>query len=244
MDHYVEQSNKKAFYEYLRSWTNIITKNIYTNKDDTFISLQKLKKNKEIVILSADKESCTVIPNKNDCVSKVGQTVENNITERKYIETSDNTFCNLEQFQDFLYCHHYKHKDDLKMRSRSNHPGRFFSTSKTLKFKSIKDISLESLMLRPIIDQTGTYIYNTSKVVVKYLSPLSKNEFSIMDTLSFPKLLKNISNDQSYEDVSHDVETLFTSIPVQETINYILWKFMFKKKLNLFAKNQYSKSCN
>ena len=40
----------------------------------------------------------------------------------------------------------------------------FFATVKTHKFKSIEGISLESLKLCTIIDQTGTYIYNASKV--------------------------------------------------------------------------------
>ena len=70
----------------------------------------------------------------------------------------------------------------------SNEPGRFFTTAKTHKFKSFEDISLENLNLCPTIDQTGTYIYNASKVVAKYLSPLSKNQFSITDTFSFPEL--------------------------------------------------------
>ena len=42
-------------------------------------------------LLSADKESCTAILNKNDYVCKVGQMIEDGITEDKYIETSDNT---------------------------------------------------------------------------------------------------------------------------------------------------------
>ena len=57
LDHYVKQSNKEDFDEFLLSCTNIITKNIYTDKDKTFISLQKLRNiiNKDIVIQSADK---------------------------------------------------------------------------------------------------------------------------------------------------------------------------------------------
>ena len=71
LDHYVERSHKEAFHEYLHSCTNTITKNIYTNKDGTFTSLQKLRKNKDIIILSADKEPCTVILHKSDYVQKV-----------------------------------------------------------------------------------------------------------------------------------------------------------------------------
>ena len=41
LDHYFEQFDKEAFREYLRSCTNIITKNIYLDKDNIFTSLQK-----------------------------------------------------------------------------------------------------------------------------------------------------------------------------------------------------------
>ena len=87
------------------------------------------------------------------------------------------------------------------------------------------------LHLRPIIDQTGT-IYIASKVVAKYLSPLSKNEFSITDTLS----IHNSSNDESYEDVPYDVESLFRSIPVQETIDHFIQRMYVRKEIKRFCK--------
>ena len=64
----------------------------------------------------------------------------------------------------------------------SNRPARFFATAKTHKFKSLEEINVDQLKLRPIIDQTGTYIYNASKVVAKYLRPLAKNEFTLTGT--------------------------------------------------------------
>ena len=91
------------------------------------------------------------------------------------------------------------------------------------------DITLEQLKLRPIIHQTGTYIYKASKVVAKYFGLLAKNEYTIRDTLSFPDLLKSVPSDDNYGDDSYDVESLFTSIPVQETIDYILYKLYVKK---------------
>ena len=54
--------------------------------------------------------------------------------------------------------------------------------------------------------------------------------------LSFPDLLKSALSDDDYEDVLYDVESLFTSIPVQETIDYILYKIYVKKELNPFCK--------
>ena len=90
--------------------------------------------------------------------------------------------------------------------------------------------------MHPIIDQTGTYVYNTSKVVAKYLWPLSKNKYSIDDTLTFPDLLKNAEETNDYEDVSYDVENLFTSIPVKETIDYIIQKIYVRKEIKPFCK--------
>ena len=54
----------EAFYEYLGSSTNILTKNIDADKNNTITSSQKLRKNKDIVILSADKDSRIAILNK------------------------------------------------------------------------------------------------------------------------------------------------------------------------------------
>ena len=71
-------------------------------------------------------------------------------------------------------------------------PARFFATAKTHKPNTIEEINVEHLKLRLIIDQTGTYIYNASKIISKYLKPLAKNKFKISDTLTFPDLLKNL----------------------------------------------------
>ena len=86
------------------------------------------------------------------------------------------------------------------------------------------------------IHQTGTYIHNPSKVVAKYLRPLSKNKYSIDDTLTFPDLLKNAEESDDYEDVSYNVKNLFTSIPVKETIDYIIQKIYVRKEIKPFCK--------
>ena len=84
--------------------------------------------------------------------------------------------------------------------------------------------------------QTGTYIYNASKVVAKYLRLLSKNKYSIDDTLTFPDLLRIEEESDNPEDVSFDVESLFTNIPVKATIDYIIWKLYIKKEIKPFCK--------
>ena len=54
---------------------------------------------------------------------------------------------------------------------------------------------------------------------MKCLRPLSKNNYSIDDALTFLDLLRNAEEPDDYDDVSYDVESLFTSIPAKETID-------------------------
>ena len=63
-----------------------------------------------------------------------------------------------------------------------------------------------------------------------------KNKYSIGDTLTFPDLLKNAEESDHYEDVSYNVESLFTSIPVKETIDYIIQKNYVKKEIKPLCK--------
>ena len=78
----------------------------------------------------------------------------------------------------------------------------------------------------------GIYTYNAAKVIADYLKPLCQNEYKINDTQSFPSMLKDqtpLNPNEEY--VSYDVESLFTNIPVDETINYIINEIYQKKKL-------------
>ena len=121
------------------------------------------------------------------------------------------------------------------MRPVSSQPRRFFATAKTHKFNSMEDITVADLKLRPIIDQTGTHIYNASKVISKYLEPLTKNEYVINNTLIFPEIIKSVPLQEDEEDVSYDVESLFTSIPVKETIEFILDEIYVRKTIKPFC---------
>ena len=64
----------------------------------------------------------------------------------------------------------------------------------------------------------------------------ARNQITISDTLAFPGLLKNIENSDDYEDVSYDMESLFTSIPIKETIDYIIHKIYTEKVIEQCVK--------
>ena len=86
--------------------------------DNTYKSLSNLINNKNIVVLAADKETCTVILNRFYYQNKVNNMINEGIAEGIYIETVDNTHKNLKRFQDFLYRNLYKDEQYENMRPK------------------------------------------------------------------------------------------------------------------------------
>ena len=117
------------------------------------------------------------------------------------------------------------------MRPNSNQPARLFATAKTRKFSNFEDIDINNLKIRPIVDQTGTHTDAAAKVISGYLQPLTNNEYVITNTLTFADSIKSVNISHSEDFVSYDVESLFTSIPVDETIAYICDRIYVHNKI-------------
>ena len=93
---------------------------------------------------------------------------------------------------------------------------------KTHKFDDYSSINVKNLKLRSILDQSNTFTYNGAKIVSDYLQPLAQKEFVIKGALLFAEIIKSYILDLDEKYVSYNLEGLFTSIPVSETINYII----------------------
>ena len=72
---------------------------------------------------------------------------------------------------------------------------------------------------------------------MKYLQPLANNEYMIDDTQKFADIIKENKRKDNEEDVSYDIVSLFTSIPIKET-NYICDEIYVNKKLEPFCKKR------
>ena len=84
--------------------------------------------------------------------------------------------------------------------------------------------------LRPIVSSIGTFNYNLARFLCDLLSPLVPNDYSCKDMFSFVSQIKNANPSRKF--VSYDVTTLFTNIPLQETID-IATNLIFNHNLNL-----------
>ena len=199
--------------------------------------LKPLKTNKDIILLSGDKDSPVVILDTACYKEKINRLINGGISKGVYvIEENDNALTELKSFQNFTYRNFKKHEKYKEMKPTSSQPARFFATAKTHKFTGTKQININNLKLHPIIDQTGTHLYDCSKVISQYLQPLAINEYTISDSLSFPDILQENLLDSNEEYVSYDVDSLFTSIPLGETIDFIVDEIYIGKKLEPFCK--------
>ena len=138
----------------------------------------------------------------------------------------------LQRFQDFLRRNLKKFEHYNEMYFEKKEPAKISGTAKTHKFDSIGNIELTKLKFRPIIEQAGTYTYKATKAASRCLKPSCDSEYTIKDTQSFAKLIKELPPlKEDEEDVSYDVESLFTNIPIIDTVDYIRDQICVQHKL-------------
>ena len=120
------------------------------------------------------------------------------------------------------------HEQYQSMRSTRAAPGKFYGLPKTHE----KDNPLQ-----PVISNCGTYNYNVAKFLTNLLSPYSKSDLSyVKDSFEFVEFIRNrqINNDE--EMVSIDVESLFTNVSTNETIDIIIRDLYLDNKLKNVTK--------
>ena len=107
-----------------------------------------------------------------------------------------------------------------------------YGTPKMHKFSSSH--SFPKLCL--IVSSIGTFNYNLARFLCDLLSPLVLNDYSCKDTFSFVSQIKNANLSKKFL-VSYDVTSLFTNIPLQETIDIAInLIFNYNPNLNITRK--------
>ena len=87
----------------MRGYTGISMKNVFKTKEFTCHNLNGIIYNKSLVILKWGKDSCVVIMDKLDYVSKFHNIIEEGINNDAYTQTNDTTFKVLKLFESFCY---------------------------------------------------------------------------------------------------------------------------------------------
>ena len=82
----------------------------------------------------------------------------------------------------------------------------------------------EALEMRPILSATNTYNYKLAKWLDEKLKPLTKSKYVITDVFQFAECVNQKQVQVSDIMVSYDVTSLFTNVPVDETIEFLVKK--------------------
>ena len=75
----------------------------------------------------------------------------------------------------------------------------------------------DELKLRPIVSCINAYNYKLSSFLANLLTPLIPKDYSAQDTFTFINDIKKVSSSNNFM-VSYDVTSLFTNIPLHDTI--------------------------
>ena len=93
-----------------------------------------------------------------------------------------------------------------------SNPGILYGLCKV--HKTVVDVCLP---FRPILSAIGTPTYKLAKYLVPKLASITANEFSVKDSFCFAEEIVN--QNSNFIMGSLDVDSLFTNIPLEETIN-------------------------
>ena len=201
-------------FTYFRDSSKIHENNL---SKEEHLALKDLIKNRDLVIQKADKGNTVVILNKNDYISRMN-VILNDSSKFQKLSIDQNKVLNhivhmenriidvLKKLKKKKIISENKYEDLYPVGSR---PGILYGRAKI--HKPIKDGVPSS---RPVLSAIGTP--KLSQFFVPLLTPVTLNEYTIKDSFSFAEALSNY--DSNLVMASFDVESLFTNIPLQETI--------------------------
>ena len=183
--------------------------------------LKDLAKDQDIIICKPDKGRGIVILNKNDYKEKMQAILSDS---SKFVEVKDVTpIISTLRAEGRLNATVNKLKNNSvidqtlasKLTTSGSFPGVMYGLPKVHK---------PNIPMRPILSANGTTAYNLSQYLVSLISDLTTNEFTIKNSYEFSTFVNSIENSNKYVMCSFDVESLFTNIPLDETIEVILTK--------------------
>ena len=226
----VENIGLSSFYSYNKKEHKF--ENISQEEYEAFL---KLAENNDIIIQQADKGNNTVILNKTDYIQKM-ENILGDISKFQEVNFKHSVNKELRHLldiekiikntlKDLLENISISKQDYEKLIPTGSQPGVLYGCTKVHKNK-IGNCP----PLRPILNAIGTPSYNIAKFLVSILEPLTTNEFTIKNSFSFAENIR--SQNSKYIMASLDVDSLFTNIPLDETIDICI-KELFKNNTNV-----------
>ncbi|VDP30934.1 unnamed protein product [Schistosoma mattheei] len=210
------------------SGSTVISNKHYTNSiltDKHREAISKLKLNEHILITKPDKRLGTVILNKTDYIDKMNSLLNDQTKHQKLGSCKDlneKTERQLTTALKLLKHHQYISEHTYNtLKPSGTHTPRLYGLPK---------IHKPDVPLRPILDMANSPYHSTAKWLVKLLEPLQQElvKYSVKDVFEFVDRIKNM-NINGKNMLSLDITSLFTNIPLTETIDYTCEQLLEKK---------------
>ena len=218
---------------------------LYNKKDHRFENISEkefnafsnLKNNKNIVIQKADKGNSVVILDRSIYISKMELLLNDSSKFEKIIfNKKHKTNAELRHILDMekaikfclddLLDNGYISKEDFKyLKPCGSKPGIMYGMCKV--HKVVDDVD-KVPPFRPILSAIGTCTYNLAKFFVPILKEFTINKYTVKDSFSFSSEIRD--QDHTLHMASFDVQSLFTNIPLDETIDICVEKVFNKKR--------------
>ena len=218
-------------------------KNITEAEHKAFLELLDLK---DVIIQKADKGNVIVIIDKSTYVTKLNSILDDDSKFRKVnFNKRNEELANLLDKQEEIASFLKGLKEsgvitdsvfnDLK--PCGSQPGVLYGLCKVHKGTKPGE---SSRPFRPILSAINTPSYKIAKFLVPMLSELTKNKYVSKDSFDFAQNVRN-QNPELFM-ASFDIDSLFTNVPLEETIDISIKKlFRRKKKYKGFTKENFKK---
>ena len=220
----------------LSSFGNFRFKDELNITPDELKALKDLSSRKDIIIQKADKGNSVVILNKSDYIRRITEMLSD-IENFKKLDVKPEKELNLllkheDKLVSFSIGIKKSIEEDLyrNFYPQGSQPGIMYGSSKIHK-PLVNGIP----KLRPILSALNTGTYNRAKFFAPLLRHLTSNEFTLKDSFEFAKI--TCEQDACLFKASLDVDSLFTNVPLVETIN-ICVNELFKSNSSIHGLNK------
>ena len=206
--------------------------NFNDNDKEKLEALRKLSKNENIIITKPDKGTGVVLLDKVLYNEKM-ETILSDASKFSRVATDP-------------FAHLLKHEDKVnrllrKLKatnviSESEFNSLYCSGSRPGIMYGLPKVHKEGCPMRPILSAIGTHNYKLAKYLVPLLEPITMNQYTIKDSFSFAKELTHLDY-RNCVAASFDIQSLFTNIPLVETID-ICVKVLYQDDELLYGFNK------
>ena len=218
--------------EIIKSYKKIMKKvgdmNVYTNHQNLSAmerrALNKLRKNRKIVIKPADKGSATVILSRENYIREAHRQLNN----PKYYKKLDKAIWpeNCKKFNSIICClkdeGHINDKQVKYLEARSKSQTRIFYLLPKIHKPVNTWTDSNTPPGRPIISDCGSESYNISEYIDSHLKPIANRHESFVKNTE--DLLSKLSKEKIPKDsflVTLDIDSMYTNIGIDAGINSV-----------------------